>query len=93
MPKDFKSDGCTLSPDGSWGSCCRIHDYARSDDLVTNKEADKMLFDCMRERSNIFLALLYWFWVRVQSVTGMQPVGLAMFVVLCLVLFGLIHYG
>jgi hypothetical protein len=76
IPEHFKSDGCTLAPDGTWGSCCRIHDYARRDKLVSAATADKMLYSCMRERSNWFMACLYYFWVRVQSISGLSPPAL-----------------
>lgn len=31
VPKDFKCDGCTMSPDGWFYWACRIHDYEAHD--------------------------------------------------------------
>ena len=73
-----RSDGCTLAPDGSWGSCCVIHDTALRDKDVSASQADKMLFRCMKKRSNIVMATLYYTFVRIRSILGLDPVALMM---------------
>lgn len=93
IPIDFKSDGCTMAPDGSWGSCCVIHDQARQDKAINDKTADRMLFNCMKDRGNIVLAVIYYFFVRVQSITGLTPVGLFMITGFLSIIGALMAYG
>lgn len=56
---DFKSDGCSLFPDGDrkdrklWCDCCFIHDtaYWRGGTQDQRKHADKELRDCVLART------------------------------------------
>lgn len=93
IPTEFKSDGCTLFPDGKkYKSCCRLHDYARKDKSVNNKKADAMFFECMKDRSNLLVAALTYLFVRIQGVTGLRPGGLMMltlFMVILIAMFSL----
>ena len=70
--KKFKSDGCSMFPDSSWISdsdwcdCCFEHDiiYYGGGTKQERKAADKALRDCVRERSNRFLAGLMYLGVH-----------------------------
>ena len=90
---NFKSDGCTFAPDGSWGSCCLMHDHAKKNKFVSAKDADGMLYDCMKDRANIFLAIPYWIAVRFRSITGISPSGIALLVVFLSGIGLLMKYG
>jgi hypothetical protein len=48
---DFKSDGCSLFPDGSYYSCCYLHDFAYwpGGTADQRKAADDALRACVRE--------------------------------------------
>ncbi len=58
-PGDFRSDGCSLFPDGSvkdralWCDCCFAHDiaYWRGGTKEERKEADAKLRECVLERT------------------------------------------
>jgi len=76
---DFKSDGCSLFPDGNmehrglWCDCCFAHDiaYWRGGTQEERKQADETLRDCVIERThNKALATLMYDGVR----TGGHPV-------------------
>lgn len=70
VPDDFKSDGCTYAPDLNFRECCRQHDYLRRFDIVTTREADKMLRQCIRAKSNGFIAWVYFLAVRTAIFLG-----------------------
>jgi hypothetical protein len=61
---DFKSDGCSLFPDGSYYSCCYVHDvaYWPGGTAEDRKDADSALRACVKEvTGNGFLAaIMYW---------------------------------
>ncbi len=82
IESSFKSDGCTFAPDGSWGSCCIIHDHAKRNKAISNKQADELLLDCMKDRANPVLAYLYFSFVRIQSSLNVSPFGLMSFTVI-----------
>lgn len=76
---DFKSDGCSLFPDGSltdrrkWCDCCFTHDiaYWRGGTEAERKQADVVLKGCIRRRTGSrLLAGLMFMGVR----TGGHPV-------------------
>jgi len=76
---DFKSDGCSLFPDGSlehrdlWCDCCFAHDiaYWRGGTQEERKRADETLRDCVLDRTHSkALAVLMYDGVR----TGGHPV-------------------
>lgn len=48
----FRSDGCTLSPDGVWRACCEAHDkdYWMGGTLEERLVSDERLRDCIDER-------------------------------------------
>ena len=93
IPEDFKSDGCTLAPDGSWGSCCRIHDHALRNKDVSDHAADVMLHECMQERANPIIAFIYFMFVRLRSLSGMGAVGFTMLAAFISLVIFLIFFG
>ena len=73
LPDGKKSDGCTLIPDGHIRPCCLIHDqdYFRGGTRSERREADKKLFDCVRETKGVqhrIFAPFVWLGVRVGGV-------------------------
>jgi hypothetical protein len=52
MPPDFKSDGCTLFPDGNYCECCVDHDkdYYFGGTGKERWRSDKRLYKCVRAR-------------------------------------------
>jgi len=93
IPDDIKSDGCTLASDGSWKKCCVLHDAARRDRAVSDSDADRMLYDCMRDEAIWPLAALYYVWVRIQGITKMSPFTMAAITTLVTVVVLLAIYG
>ena len=61
---DFKSDGCSMFPDGSYYSCCYVHDFAYwpGGTADERKSADDALRACVRQKSGSgFLAgVMFW---------------------------------
>ena len=61
---DFKSDGCSMFRDGSYYSCCYLHDFAywHGGTAEGRKSADQALRACVREiTGNGFLAgAMFW---------------------------------
>ena len=61
---DFKSDGCSRFPDGSYYSCCYLHDFAywAGGTADERKTADDALRACVREKADSgFLAgVMFW---------------------------------
>ncbi len=71
MPPEFKSDGCSLFPDGNYRDCCVTHDkaYFFGGSLKERRAADKELYKCVRAKgNNKFLASLIYLGVRVGGV-------------------------
>ena len=60
----FTSDGCTMFPDGSYYSCCYVHDvaYWSGGTEEERKHADEELRACVREitGSGFLAGLIYW---------------------------------
>jgi hypothetical protein len=61
---DFKSDGCSMFPDGSYYSCCYLHDFAywAGGTAEERKSADKALRACVREKagSGLLAGAMFW---------------------------------
>ena len=70
MPADFKSDGCSLFPDGNYHDCCVEHDkaYYFGGTKAERKAADRQLCDCVRAKGHRFLAPMMYLGVRVGGV-------------------------
>ena len=72
MPPDFKSDGCSLFPDGNYRGCCVKHDetYYFGGSLKERRAADKELYKCVRSKGNgKFLASMIYLGVRIGGVS------------------------
>jgi hypothetical protein len=72
--RDFRSDGCSLFPDGTigdralWCGCCLAHDiaYWQGGTKEERKQADETLRDCVLNRTgNKTLAVLMYDGIRV----------------------------
>jgi hypothetical protein len=61
---DFKSDGCSMFPDGSYYSCCYLHDFAywAGGTAAERMSADQALRHCVREKSGsgVLARLMFW---------------------------------
>lgn len=68
IPKDFKSDGCTLAPNFNFKQCCIEHDYLRRYKIISKSKADKNLRECINSKGHPILAWIYWIFVRVAGV-------------------------
>lgn len=60
----WKGDGCTASPDLTFRECCDEHDYLYQTRLVSRKEADLYLRECMRAKGYLILPWVYYLAVR-----------------------------
>ena len=74
IPKDFKSDGCTLFPDGNYRDCCVAHDrdYYKGGTCKERSESDKRLYRCVKNKGkwyNKIVAPMMWVGVRVGGVS------------------------
>ena len=61
---EFKSDGCSMFPDGSYYNCCYVHDvaYWPGGTADERKKADEDLRACVRgiTGSGFLAGLMYW---------------------------------
>ncbi len=74
MPAEFKSDGCTLFPDGNYRICCVEHDkdYFFGGSLGDRRASDKRLYRCVKAKQgweNKLAAPLMFIGVRVGGVS------------------------
>ena len=81
----FRTDGCTLFPDGWWTACCLLHDYLYwwQPLDITRSEADTAMLDCMKALgansaaaiASVGLGAFGWiFWMRGRRGTpGAEP--------------------
>ena len=74
LPADFKSDGCSLFPDGDYRNCCVEHDraYYFGGSLRERRRADNKLFKCVaatRGFQHKIIAPVMWIGVRVGGVS------------------------
>lgn len=73
IPADFKSDGCSLFPDGKYRDCCVAHDlaYFNGGSWTMRWRADKKLFKCVAAKKGFghkILAPVIWLGVRLGGV-------------------------
>lgn len=66
---DFKTDGCSMFPDGSYRLCCEAHDlsYFSGGSWTARWRADKQLFNCVAATKGFqhrFIAPVMWLGVR-----------------------------
>jgi hypothetical protein len=62
-PNAFTTDGCTLSPDGTWQSCCVDHDmvYWCGGSSAARCLADEKFRSCIAEKGGgVTAAIMYW---------------------------------
>lgn len=74
MPSDFKSDGCSLFPDGNYRACCVEHDkdYYFGGSGAERKASDKRLYKCVKATrgwQNKLAAPIMWIGVRTLGVS------------------------
>jgi hypothetical protein len=64
--QECTADGCTASPDLNFVDCCNSHDiaYCRGGTENDRLAADQALYNCIRARTNRFLAAIYYHAVR-----------------------------
>ena len=65
--KPFRSDGCTMFPDGDWGECCLEHDrvYWLGGTRQERLAADVKLRCCVAERGHPVIAVAMFVGVRI----------------------------
>ena len=73
-PSTFRSDGCSLFPDGNFRECCEIHDaeYSRGGSMRERRQSDKRLYRCVRSKKgwqNEIAAPVMYLGVRVFGVS------------------------
>lgn len=73
FPPGFKSDGCSLFPDGDYHDCCVAHDlsYFGGGSWKQRWRADDQLRKCVADKKGFEhkpLSLIMWFGVRVGGV-------------------------
>ena len=73
VPATFKSDGCSLFPDGKYLDCCVEHDksYYNGGSWTQRWRADKKLFKCVARKKGFkhkIIAPVMWLGVRVGGV-------------------------
>lgn len=52
-------NSCTLFPDGTWSKCCDLHDYQYLTQKVSRKQADKILYDCVKSKCKVIAHIMY----------------------------------
>lgn len=73
LPANFKTDGCTLFPDGGYLDCCVRHDltYFAGGSERERRRADNRLFQCVAAKKGWWhkiIAPVMWTGVRVGGV-------------------------
>lgn len=73
IPADFKSDGCSLFPDGDYRNCCIEHDkaYFFGGSWRERRRADNKLYKCVADIKGFqhkIIAPVMWIGVRVGGV-------------------------
>ncbi len=58
-PAGFRTDGCSISPNGAWAGCCVDHDieYWCGGSAADRLEADRVLRACVAEHSSLAASL------------------------------------
>jgi hypothetical protein len=74
LPGNFKTDGCTLFPDGDYKNCCVSHDlaYFNGGTLRERLRADNVLFKCVANKKGWWhkiVAPVMWTGVRIGGVS------------------------
>ena len=74
VPADYKSDGCSLFPDGDYQDCCVEHDkaYYFGGSWRERRRADNKLFKCVADKKGFqhkIIAPAMWLGVRVGGIS------------------------
>lgn len=74
LPENFKTDGCTLFPDGDYRDCCVVHDlaYFHGGTRRGRLRADNVLFRCVKNKKGWWhkiIAPMMWVGVRIGGVS------------------------
>jgi len=74
LPVDFKSDGCSLFPDGDYRDCCVEHDkvYYFGGSSKERWQSDKKLYKCVAAKKGFhhkIIAPIMWLGVRMWGVS------------------------
>ena len=66
-PRPFTTDGCTLTPDGAWQTCCIEHDmvYWCGGNADERRRADDTFRACITDKATATRAAIYHWAVRV----------------------------
>ncbi len=64
---DFVTDGCTMSPNLVFYSCCVDHDVDYATGEVSREEADRKLRQCISSKNYPILCWVYWLSVRLMG--------------------------
>ena len=69
-PHAFTSDGCSMVPDGAWGTCCIEHDIAYwcGGKADQRREADRGLRECVTEHGSACLGEVMYLGVRIGGI-------------------------
>ena len=64
--RPFRTDGCSLWPDGNWQACCIVHDmvYWCGGDRTFRKRADTELRTCVSSSGHPVVGSLMWLGTR-----------------------------
>jgi hypothetical protein len=65
-PRPFTTDGCTLTPDGPWQSCCVEHDmvYWCGGSADVRRRADEIFRACVTAKGTATRGAIYYHAVR-----------------------------
>ena len=72
LPLGFKTDGCSMFPDGNYRDCCVAHDVDYYKGGKGRRASDKRLYRCVKSKKgwqNKFIAPLMYIGVRVGGVS------------------------
>ena len=58
------ADNCTLWFEGSWAHCCAMHDRRYANKRLTRKQADELLFRCVKRKAGVVMAYTMYIGVR-----------------------------
>ena len=59
-----RKNNCTLFPEGGWTECCERHDKRYENKRLNRYQADKLLFRCVKRKSNVIIAGIMFAGVR-----------------------------
>ena len=72
LPIGFKTDGCSLFPDGNYRDCCVAHDIDYYKGGKGRRASDKRLYRCVKKKKgwqNKFIAPMMFLGVRIGGIS------------------------